>query len=658
MENSTNSLICIDKIFSKLKNYNYNFEKKVKIFDYEKNKYIELNINDYIWFFIQAIDNSNIYEIRFSEYAYLYIEDNIQEKWVKNIKLEALDLNFSSMHLIQMKVANMSNQNLYPSVFKEEKEYFKISLDILSKEVLEYSDTILNKLYVNEKSKIATSFLRVSLNMTIHHSCLLIFYRDEQNLSLFLYDPNGPITYHYNKTFNFVLLLEKILKLKNKNYFKTIKIINQNLYQNLNLQQLTEIKNSNGYCLVYCGFFLYCFISLCKHFENKNFDIRLILFSLNNSFGKIILNNSQNIYITLVSFANKIKDTFIKSVKKDKYRYVDDILNKIDKNILWFFYKFNKNYILEDLDNENYTVNNEQYIEKDYQKRDYDEELKFLDWNNIKEKRENEQCKINEECISKLCVKNKCTKPNDNDKLDFLTRLEWKEIKEEENERKKIIDFCKDKTVKKFESLNQETKDFFLIVVNYMINSKDWGKIRNGNNFSIYLDLNRKIIDYEEKYLMLGDFLNGKKNIYKILFNKEDKYFIKKQPHHDMEIFYCKNFFLSIKDYLYKILNKKFPKITVDIGNCLEKIIKNITGENIILQCVLCEKYEPSNRQTEFKNNSDFTVFVTIGSDLELFINSEKLVLENGSVTFLPKKYKTISYGNNKNPTINLIFNK
>ena len=46
----------------------------------------------------------------------------------------------------------------------------------------------------------------------------------------------------------------------------------------------------------------------------------------------------------------------------------------------------------------------------------------------MKELRENEECKENRQCISKICRDNKCTRPTPNDKLDFLTKLEWDEL--------------------------------------------------------------------------------------------------------------------------------------------------------------------------------------------------------------------------------------
>ena len=103
--------------------------------------------------------------------------------------------------------------------------------------------------------------------------------------------------------------------------------------------------------------------------------------------------------------------------------------------------------ILKDLEKKEY----------DLEKKEYDLEMNLLDWKNIKEKRENEYCIENEECISKLCKQNKCTKPNDNDKLDFLTRLEWKEVEENE-EIEKIKIFCKEKTFENFSLLKESSR--------------------------------------------------------------------------------------------------------------------------------------------------------------------------------------------------------
>ncbi len=521
MEAFDKSFDCISKIILKLKNYNYNFDKKVKIFDYEKNKVIEVNINYYIWYFIQSIDNLNMFGIRYSDYVYLYIQENIKENWVKNIKLDSLQLNFSknNPYIIEMNTVSNSYERITPSIFKKEHYSEIYSLDIFSEQILYYSTSILNKLYNNEnneKTKIATSFLRVGIDESNYHSCILIIYKDnEEILNLFLYDPNGAINFHYRKTISFLLVLKTILTLKNNYYFKNVEIINQELFPYLELQNLTEAGTDIGYCLSYSSFFLYCFITLCNYFSQSK-NIKSILLLLNYSFAKIIKQNKNNIYFIIVSFANQIKDTFIKKTKKENYTIVyDNILKTVDKYIIFFFDEFKKEYNILELDNEKDKINNEEYVEKKYEKRNYEQELKFLDWNKIKEKGENEDCIINEDCISKLCVKNKCTKPNDNDKLDFLTKLEWKEIKEEKCEIEKIIHFCKNKTLKNFEELNDDTKDFFNIAITYMLKSDDIKRIRDANNFSIYLDLNRKIVDYEEKYLILEDFLNNKENIFR-----------------------------------------------------------------------------------------------------------------------------------------------
>ena len=120
--------------------------------------------------------------------------------------------------------------------------------------------------------------------------------------------------------------------------------------------------------------------------------------------------------------------------------------------------------------------------------------MNLLDWKNIKEKRENEYCIENEECISKLCKQNKCTKPNDNDKLDFLTRLEWKEVEENE-EIEKIKIFCKEKTFENFSLLNEGSKEFFIIGFNYLFK-----KLKDDNlKFKLYLQDTKNITDYKNK---------------------------------------------------------------------------------------------------------------------------------------------------------------
>ena len=146
--------------------------------------------------------------------------------------------------------------------------------------------------------------------------------------------------------------------------------------------------------------------------------------------------------------------------------------------------------ILKDLEKKEY----------DLEKKEYDLEMNLLDWKNIKEKRENEYCIENEECISKLCKQNKCTKPNDNDKLDFLTRLEWKDL----NELNRIQTFCKNQTKENFELLNYRSKEFFILGIDYIQRNNKKNKLK----IDLKLILEKfKINDYEKKYVSFEKLL-------------------------------------------------------------------------------------------------------------------------------------------------------
>ena len=103
-----------------------------------------------------------------------------------------------------------------------------------------------------------------------------------------------------------------------------------------------------------------------------------------------------------------------------------------------------------------------------------------------------------DECISKICEKNRCTKPNDNDKLDFLTRLEWKEVEENE-EIEKIKIFCKEKTFENFSLLNEGSKEFFIIGFNYLFKKLKDDNLKLTPEFKLYLQDTKNITDYKNK---------------------------------------------------------------------------------------------------------------------------------------------------------------
>ena len=168
---------------------------------------------------------------------------------------------------------------------------------------------------------------------------------------------------------------------------------------------------------------MYCFIVIFQNSRKKNFSI---LTDIQSYFSnQYITTGSEKVYFTIVSFANNIKDVFLDKLGYNNKR--EYIINEINELIIYLFQKENlKNAFTET--NYGYILPKPKFIEQKIDKRNYDEELSLLDWSTMKELRENEDCKENNQCISKICRHNKCTRPTPNDKLDFLSKLEWDQL--------------------------------------------------------------------------------------------------------------------------------------------------------------------------------------------------------------------------------------
>ena len=484
----------INNIFYDLEKNKFNYDKTIKIFS--KSKIQKINLNDYIFFFIQTIKNINwadyfqdlnleAYELQdlslencFSQ----YLQNKIS---LKNIIIETLSMNFTKNSI------KISSDNLnYYEIYTENKFYHKWD---------KYCANIINKLYI-EGNVLYCLFLNLYEDMKNGHASVLIILKNNDGLELFIYDPNGMYSFYKQYTSVFLETLKKYLKLNSKKHTKKIDIIimPEKIFgiKPSTLQVLFEVEKKYGYCGIFSLFFLYCFLVVFIKTKNKNFTFLLqhIYLYFIQKFEK---EGSNKVYFSIVNFANNIKDIFLRKI--NQYENKTNILVKINEYIIYLveIFKGGKEYIDEKSDE--YILINDNTDILDNENRNYDEELKLLDWKNIKEKRENEKCKIDDECISKLCVKNKCTKPNDNDKLDFLTRLEWKEVEENE-EIEKIKIFCKEKTFENFQVLNLETKEFFIIGFNYVFDKLKDDNLKLTSEFKLYLQDTKNISDYKNKY--------------------------------------------------------------------------------------------------------------------------------------------------------------
>ena len=372
-----------------------------------------------------------------------------------------------------------------------------------------YCKNIINKIYV-EGNVLYCSLLFLFKNIKDVHAVSLIVLKNYDHLELVIYDPNGFFSYYQEYIEKFLDSLKKCLELNSNNFFKEAKIISlEKTIYTFGLQSIFEKNKNYGYCLIFSLFFIYCFCHVFEKIRNKNFVF--LLYFINYFTNKYLKEGSEIFYFLLVGFANEIKDVFLKKVSTYKNKHV--ILSKLNDYIIYLINRLNPVENVKEKINSEYMLfeelkplKNPEYVilkdlekkEYDLEKKEYDLEMNLLDWKNIKEKRENEYCIENEECISKLCKQNKCTKPNDNDKLDFLTRLEWKEVEENE-EIEKIKIFCKEKTFENFSLLNEGSKEFFIIGFNYLFKKLKDDNLKLTPEFKLYLQDTKNITDYKNK---------------------------------------------------------------------------------------------------------------------------------------------------------------
>ena len=416
----------INKIFQEFEICKIDFDRKIKIFDYENNSEINIPINEYLWFFAQSVKNEkNLFTMNFPDYIY----HELAEKG--NVEFKNSTIGYGIVGFYEdendiigtyVKFGNRS----YGPVLKNNK---------YTKQIINFCETILDKLFV-DNYKIYPIFLNVTLNDKHSHSVVLICGREGTGLKLFMYDPAGCESIYQEETecFLYDIFLIMLDKNKNSSYFPQ-EIKNNNYDDPFSKNNITIIKNKPeifllaiqtmtdpsikyGYCFVYSSFFLYCLLRNSTSNPEINFE-ELVVQTQYNLIRIILEKNKEYFYKTIVCFINMMKERFFIVNNGKNYE-------KLNNRILELYYSYsdinerNINTINESLEN---SLNFTQYTES----RNYDEELNLLDWSNIKKLRENEECKENHQCISKICVDNRCTRPTPNDKLDFLTRLEWEE---------------------------------------------------------------------------------------------------------------------------------------------------------------------------------------------------------------------------------------
>ena len=171
----------INKIFQEFEICKIDFDRKIKIFDYENNSEINIPINEYLWFFAQSVKNEkNLFTMNFPDYIY----HELAEKG--NVEFKNLTIGYGIVGFYEdendiigtyVKFGNRS----YGPVLKNNK---------YTKQIINFCETILDKLFV-ENYKIYPIFLNVTLNDKYSHSVVLICGREGTGLKLFMYDPAG-----------------------------------------------------------------------------------------------------------------------------------------------------------------------------------------------------------------------------------------------------------------------------------------------------------------------------------------------------------------------------------------------------------------------------------------------------------------------------------
>ena len=469
----------INKIFSSLENYNFNYNKKIKFFDYSKNTEVKITLNDYLWLFFQSIDNIKIDNITFGTTFWKYIQNITKQKWVKNMEMKELCIDFSGDKIL---IKGIHDNNFEYFIDREEK---------YSKKSIHFCESVLHKLFKAKQFPIISTFLSLSIGLEKNHLAVLFISKKDSTLYFYIYDPMGKQGIYYENIKVFLYELENCFYSLETNFIFDITIINKTDHS---LQYYSD-KKKYGYCVIFSAFFLYCIVMILNSeiLNSRNIDFEMLINTTIDNLEKILQEKGpEKYYFLMVSFANIIKDDFLLQIQNKQ-----NIIEIINNKIIYHYYKFPRT---EQFFLSRPLIDRKKDEIKQNKTRNYDKELKLLDWNNIKEKRENEECKIDNDCISKKCYKNKCTKPNDNDKLDFLTRLEWKDL----NELNRIQTFCKNQTKENFELLNYRSKEFFILGIDYIQRNNKKNKLK----IDLKLILEKfKINDYEKKYVSFEKLL-------------------------------------------------------------------------------------------------------------------------------------------------------
>ena len=559
----------------------------------------------------------NFYELNFKK----FMNHKIKGNWIKNFLLENMYIDFENNNNFSYKFHPDQN---YKKYYEETPLETKLSKFCLS---------VLDKFKTSEQINLLASFLCVSFEQKFFHSNILFIWKNKNIIKLFIYEPNGSVSFYSEKQKNFLNVLKEEFENIVKNDIKYNEEIQIFSIPDMGIQKLSEPKINFGYCLIYSSFFLYCIVMLLENvYKNTNVESAIAFF--NDLFFEIEVKNNIKInyyYSILVYFANNLKDYFLNYIHKNHLE--NTYLPMLNSSIFTMVTLHKKHELTEDILNEEELQIKvfEEY--KSLEKRNYKKEFQNLDWSKIKEKMGGEECKIDNDCISKICEKNICTNPNDNDKLDFLNNLEWIEAKNHnikvEKELEKIKTFFTEKSIENLENLENDTKDFLLLSLEYLL-MNDTEKYKNyfTSNFTMHHhDQNcRKIVNYKEKYLFVESLIKGK-TIFIFYIGGKEKYLIEEKIKHYMTIFYCKNFFLEISDSLHDV---KFLK---NLQDCVVKISRCIY-EEFYIKKILYIKQE----NISLKNVIDsikISVIINLESDIEIVIENNKIILNTGGIIFL-----------------------
>ena len=412
--NNTEKLISneFEKIFQNFSVKNIKINKIVTIEDYKNKKY-QIPISDYLWYFYQSLKiNSDSFHgkefISLNEYMYYDLMEHIDKDkflWVKNNCTGKTTIQFEDID------TKIIYNYKFQSIIKENN---------FSETFVNFCEDFTNRI-LNLNCEIITTFVDLQIKGKIDgHASVIFASKENDKLKLFCYDSNG-INSEYSYHMNIFLENLKNCILTQKKFIE-IEILKQEFF---GIQTVTDF-DSPGYCVMYSLFFTFCFFKILYVLQKNNYKMTLkfLIENIENYFLLFTQVKGENDFFEcILSFSNKLKDGYLifleNKIGSQRYNF---FLKKLNFNILEQT-KFNNKNINSNYIESSTFLNNSNYIGI---QRNYDEELKEYLESGIIAKYENENCKQNKECVSNICKNNKCTRPTPNDKLDFLTKLEWK----------------------------------------------------------------------------------------------------------------------------------------------------------------------------------------------------------------------------------------